>query len=65
MILRSLHRALRRAAKVSLGAAAGAVACAVVAVGGADGAALLARSPSLPMTMVCVGTLALVALAVI
>ncbi len=65
MTLRGLHRELRRAAVVSGGAALGAIACAIVAVGGVDGAALLARSPSLPMTMVAVATLALVAAAVI
>ena len=48
-----------------MGAMGGAIACAVVAVGGADGAALLSRAPSLPMTMVAVATLALVATAVI
>src|SRR5262245_55034204 len=63
--LRSMSRAARRAAKVSLGAVAGAIACAVIAVGGADGAALRAARPSLPMTMTAVATLALVAIAVI
>ena len=63
--MRQLHRALRRAAKVSLGAVAGAVACAVVGVGGADGAAVLAKTPSLPMTMVVVAVAALMASAVI
>ena len=42
MMRRLVQRALRRAAKVSIGAVAGAVACAVVAVGGVDGAAVLA-----------------------
>lgn len=65
MTLRGLHRALRRAAKVSLGASASAIACAVVAVGGADGAAVLSPNPSLPMTMVAAATLVLVLLAVI
>ncbi len=60
-----LHRALRRAVKVSVGAAAGAIACAVVGVGGADGAAVLSAKPSLPMTMVVVAVAALVAMAVI
>ncbi len=60
-----IHRALRRAGKVSIGAAAGAVACAVVGVGGADGAALLAATPSLPMTMVVVAVAALMCSAVI
>jgi len=59
------RRGLRRAAKVSVGAIAGAIACAVVAVGGADGAAILATAPSLPMTMVAVAVTALVAISVI
>jgi two-component system, cell cycle response regulator len=58
-------RAVRRAAKVSLGAVAGGVACAVVAAGAADGAAVLARRPSLAMTMVVVGLAGLVVSAVI
>jgi diguanylate cyclase (GGDEF)-like protein len=60
-----VHRTLRRAVKVSVGAAAGAIACAVVAVGGADGAAVLSEKPSLAMTMVVVAIAALVAMAVI
>ena len=60
-----MRRTLRRAAKVSLGALAGAVACAVIAVGGVDGAALLASKPSLPMTMVVVGIATLVLAAMI
>jgi len=64
-LIRLSRRGFRRAAKVSLGAIAGAIACAVVAVGGADGAAVLAAAPSLPMTMVAVGVTILVALAVI
>ncbi|MFN0252233.1 MAG: diguanylate cyclase [Kofleriaceae bacterium] len=63
--MRRLERTLRRALKVSVGAIAGAVACGVVAVGGADGAAILAREPSIPMTMIVVGIAALVAPAVI
>lgn len=63
--MRHLRRTLRRAGKVSVGAIAGAVACAVIGVGGADGAAVLAPTPSLPMTMVVVGTLALVVIAMI
>ncbi|MDQ3341653.1 MAG: sensor domain-containing diguanylate cyclase [Myxococcota bacterium] len=59
------RRGLRRAAKVSVGAVAGTIACAVVAVGGADGAGILATSPSLPMTMVAVAVTALVAISVI
>ena len=64
-IMRRWKRTLRRALKVSIGAIAGAVACGVVAVGGADGAAILATSPSVPMTMIVVGIAALVASAVI
>ena len=60
-----MRRALRRAIKVSIGAAAGAIACAVVGVGGADGAAVLADKPSLPMTMVVVAIAALVLMSVI
>jgi diguanylate cyclase (GGDEF)-like protein len=60
-----LRRGARRAAKVSLGALAGALACAVVALGGVDGAAVLARAPSVPMTMIAVAVTVLVALAVI
>jgi two-component system, cell cycle response regulator len=59
------RRGMRRAGKVSVGAIAGAIACAVVAVGGADGAAILAAKPSLPMTMVAVAVTALVAISVI
>jgi diguanylate cyclase (GGDEF)-like protein len=62
---RGLHRTLRRAGKVSVGAVAGAIACAVVAVGGVDGAALLAVSPNLAMTMVAVGIAVLVGTSVI
>src|SRR6266699_3516818 len=46
--------AARRALKVSIGAIAGGMACAVVAAGGVDGAAVLARRPSLAMTMIAV-----------
>jgi diguanylate cyclase (GGDEF)-like protein len=60
-----LPRAVRRAAKVSVGAVAGGVACAAVAAGAADGAAVLARRPSVPMTMVVVAVAALAASAVI
>ncbi|MBA3464135.1 MAG: diguanylate cyclase [Deltaproteobacteria bacterium] len=60
-----MPRAIRRAIKVSVGAAAGAIACAVVGVGGADGAAVLASKPSLPMTMVVVAIAALVITAVV
>jgi two-component system cell cycle response regulator len=60
-----LPRAVRRAAKVSIGAMAGGVACAAVASGAADGAAVLAARPSLAMTMVVVAVTALAASAVI
>ncbi len=63
--MRQVPRAIRRAIKVSVGAAAGAIACAVVGVGGADGAAVLASKPSLPMTMVVVAIAALVITAVV
>jgi diguanylate cyclase (GGDEF)-like protein len=63
--VRQLRRAVRRAIKVSIGAAAGAIACAVVGVGGADGAGVLADKPSLPMTMVVVAIAALVLISVI
>ena len=63
--MRRLKRTARRALKVSIGAIAGAVACAVVAVGGADGAAILATKPSVPMTMIVVAIAALVVTAVI
>jgi diguanylate cyclase (GGDEF)-like protein len=59
-----LSRSLRRAAKVSLGAFAGALACAIVAVGGADDASLAER-PRLGPTMVVVAVTALVVIAVI
>jgi two-component system cell cycle response regulator len=61
----ALPRTVRRALKVSVGALAGGLACAVVAAGGADGAGVLARRPSLPMTMIVVGITALVVIAVI
>jgi two-component system, cell cycle response regulator len=65
MTLRGLRRTLRRAIKVALGAAAGALACAVVAAGGVDGAALLARSPSVPRAMLVVAIAVLVVAALI
>src|SRR5262249_51163135 len=55
----ALPRGVRRAAKVSIGALAGGFACAVVAAGGVDGAAVLATRPSLPMTMIVVAIAAL------
>lgn len=65
MTVTALRRAARRALKVSIGAIAGAVACAVVAAGGVDGAAVLARRPSLAMTMIAAAIAALVVIAVI
>ncbi len=59
------RRALRRAAKMSVGAAAGALACVAVAVGGVDGAALTAPSIPLPQAMGVVAVAALVLIAVI
>jgi hypothetical protein len=59
------RRALRRAAKVSLGAFAGALACAGIAVGAVDGAAVLAPRPSVPGMMVVVAVAALAVIAVI
>ena len=53
--MRTLRTAVRRAAKVSLGAVAGTLACGVVAVGGVDGAALLSKHPSLGMSIGAVG----------
>ncbi|HEY4057706.1 MAG TPA: hypothetical protein VGM39_13925, partial [Kofleriaceae bacterium] len=61
----SITRTIRRAGKVSVGALAGAVACAVVAVGGVDGAAVLGDAPNMWMTMIAVGIAALVAVSVI
>ncbi len=58
-------RTLRRISKVAVGTLAGALACAVVAVGGVDGASLYAPVPSLPMMMVAVGVAILVVSAVI
>ncbi|HEX7699564.1 MAG TPA: hypothetical protein VF403_02545, partial [Kofleriaceae bacterium] len=59
------RRAMRRAAKVSIGALAGALACVVVAVGGVDGAAVLGGRIPLPQAIATTATLALVAIAVI
>src|SRR6185503_1615407 len=55
----------RRAAKVSVGAVAGALACITVAIGGADGAALLGPRVQLPQAMAAAAVLALVITAVI
>ncbi len=62
---RRWRRALRRAGKVSVGAAAGGLACIVVAIGGVDGATLLGVRIPLPQAMVACATLALVAACVI
>jgi diguanylate cyclase (GGDEF)-like protein len=58
-------RVVRRAAKVSVGAVAGGLACALVASGGVDGAAVLARHPGPAMAMRVVACAALVVVAVI
>jgi diguanylate cyclase (GGDEF)-like protein len=60
-----MRRALRRAAKTSIGAVAGVLACVVVALGGVDGAALLAPHPSLLMSTVAVAIATLVIAAII
>jgi diguanylate cyclase (GGDEF)-like protein len=60
-----LQRAIRRAAKVSVGAVAAALACVVVAVGGVDGADLLGDHVPLPQTLVAAATLVLVVVAMI
>ena len=65
MTFRGIHRALRRAGKVSLGAGAGAVACAAVAVGGVDGASLAAAHVGLPSAMAVAAVAALAVIAVI
>ncbi|MGE5187386.1 MAG: diguanylate cyclase [Acidobacteriota bacterium] len=62
---RRWQRAMRRAAKVSIGAAAAAFACVVVAVGGVDGADLLGDTMPLPQAIVAAATLVLVVVAVI
>ena len=59
------QRALRRAAKVSIGATAGALACVVVAVGGVDGAAVFGPRIPLAQAIVATAALALVVIAVI
>ncbi len=59
------RRAMRRAGKVSIGAVGGALACIAVAVGGVDGASLLASNVPLPQAMVATAIAALVAIAVI
>jgi diguanylate cyclase (GGDEF)-like protein len=56
---------MRRAAKVSIGAVAGAIACAVVAVGGVDGAALRSTHPNLGMSIVAVAIAVLTVTAIV
>src|SRR5438067_673096 len=63
--MRTLRRGMRRALKVSLGAVAGAIACAVIAVGGVDGASLFAKRLSLGMSIVAVAIMVLVVTAII
>jgi two-component system cell cycle response regulator len=65
MTVRGLHRALRRAGRVSTGTAAGLFACAAVAAGGVDRAAVLAPVASVPQAMVAALLLALVIAATI
>jgi two-component system cell cycle response regulator len=60
-----IRRALRRAGKVSIGAAAGTLACVTVAVGGVDGASLFGAHVPLPQAMVAVAVLVLASVAVI
>jgi len=64
-MLTRYQRALRRAAKVSVGALAGALACVVVAVGGVDGASIFGARIPLPQAIVAAAALALVAVTVI
>ena len=64
-LLARYRRALRRAAKVSIGAMAGALACVIVAVGGVDGASIFGARIPLPQAIAATATLALVAIAVI
>jgi two-component system, cell cycle response regulator len=59
------RRALRRAGKVSVGAAGAVLACIGVAIGGVDGASLLNAHMPLPQAMVATAITALVAIAVI
>jgi two-component system, cell cycle response regulator len=59
------RRALRRAGKVSIGAVGSALACVVVAIGGIDGASVMAATMPLPQAMVATAIAALVAIAVI
>lgn len=59
------RRAMRRAGKVSIGAAAATLACIVVAIGGVDGASVLAPTMPLPQAMIATAITALVVIAVI
>jgi diguanylate cyclase (GGDEF)-like protein len=63
--LRGLHRSLRRAGRVSAGVAAGSLACAAVALGGVDHAALTGPTISVPHAMVAAALLALALVATI
>jgi diguanylate cyclase (GGDEF)-like protein len=65
VIARRWRRVLRRAAKVSAGAAAGAIACLVVALGGVDGASLLGPRIPLAQSVVAAAALVLVIVTVI
>jgi diguanylate cyclase (GGDEF)-like protein len=59
------RRAMRRAGKVSVGAVAATLACVVVAVGGVDGASVLATTMPLPQAMIATAITALVVISVI
>ncbi|HSD88944.1 MAG TPA: GAF domain-containing protein, partial [Kofleriaceae bacterium] len=59
------RRAMRRAGKVSIGAVGAVVSCVVVAIGGVDGASLLAPHMPLPQAMIATAIAALVVIAVI
>jgi hypothetical protein len=59
------RRALRRAGKVSVGATGAVLACIGVAIGGVDGASLMAAHMPLPQAMVATAISALVVIAVI
>jgi diguanylate cyclase (GGDEF)-like protein len=59
------RRAMRRAGKVSVGAVAATLACVVVAVGGVDGASVLAATMPLPQAMIATAITALVVISVI
>ncbi len=59
------RRAMRRAGKVSVGAVAATLACVVVAIGGVDGASVLAATMPLPQAMIATAITALVVISVI